>query len=246
MFMRSIFTGLTAALLAMLLMGPAHAEAENPYSKSYVQKNSPTVRLQPDPNGPRLYRGESKEEDYRRMLREGYELIGQSSFQAADVSPEQALEQARKIKADLVLVYSKLSGSVPLSIKIEQLREKAMSSEMQDGEAAVEVVKPDDQNRYTYFASYWVKLAPPIIGVHVQAPSEGIQGLPVVAVIRQSPAEQAGIREGDVLTRIGDVTLDVPDKLGLAADRYAGKAVEVTVQRDGQSAITSMTLNARK
>lgn len=245
--MRSIIRGLTAALLGMLLMGPAHAEAENPYSKSYVEKNSPTVRLQPDPSGPKLFRGESKEEDYRRMLREGYELIGQSSFQAADVPPEQALEQARKIKADLVLVYSKLSGSVPLSIKIEQLREKAMNSEMQqDGEAAVEVVKPDEQNRYTYFASYWVKLAPPVIGVHVKAPNAGTQGLPVVAVIRQSPAEQAGIREGDVLTRIGDVTLDVPAKLGLAADRYAGKAVEVAVQRDGQSATTSMTLNARK
>lgn len=255
--MRSLNAAPALALLAALLGastdmalagdGPARSQ-ENPYSKSYVQKNTPAVPLQPDPAGPKLYRGEIKEQDYKRMLRNGYELIGQSSFQAADVPPEQALEHARKINADLVLVYSKLSGSVPLSVKLEQLREKAMNSEPQeDGSANVEVLKPDDgQNRYAYYASYWVKLAPPLIGVHVNGPSDKVDGLTVVAVIRQSPAEQAGIREGDVLTRIGEVELDTPAALSRAAGRYAGNTVEVALQRDGASSTVSMTLNSRR
>lgn len=244
-----------APLVALLLMASAaiaaEADTENYYTKSYVNKNNPTVALQPDPDGPKLYSGNVKEEDYQRMLRSGYELRGYSSFEAADVAPEQATEHARKIGADLVLVYSKLTGSVPISVKIQQLREKAAKSDAEKtaaGESAVEVQKPAQENRYAYFASYWVKLAPPVIGVHVKGPgiNDVTQGLVVVAVIKDSPAARADIQEGDMLVRIGEIDLNKPEALSLAAQRYAGQTVDVTLQRDGSDSKTSMTMNPRK
>lgn len=256
--MRLHHAPLLAALLAASLTAgtaqaanadAANAESDNYYTRGYVSKNTPTVALQPDPAGPKLYRGNVKEEDYQRMLRNGYELLGYSNFEAADVSPDQALEHARKIHADLVLVYSSLSGSVPLSVKMQQLREKALHGKKQaDGSTAVEVQKPGQQNRYSYFASYWVKLAPPIIGVHVKGPgvNEETPGLEVVAVIKDSPAAQANIAEGDVLTRIGEIELNKPEALGRAAQRYAGKTVEVALKHDGSDSTTSMTLNPAK
>ena len=237
--------------------GSTDSTAENPYTASFVSRNRPTVALQPDPAGPKLYRGNVETEDYQRMLESGYDMLGYSNFEAADVSPDQALEQARKIKADLVLVYTKLSGSVPASVQIERLRKEArkpdgqsadaQSAGVQQAEAASGSLLPQEQARYSYFSSYWVKLAPPLIGVHVTRSGEddGATGLKVIAVVKQSPAAKAGIEDGDVLIRIGDVALDKPEALQQAAQRYAGQTVDVTMQHGGNTGKTAITLNSR-
>ena len=251
--MRSINVPLLTLLLMSGLVGslPASAadtESDNYFTRGYVSKNSPTVALQPAADGPKLYRGNTKAEDYQRMLRSGYELLGYSSFEAADVPPEQALEQARKVKADLVLVYTQQTGSVPMSVQIDQMREQAKKSGDQNGHTTIEMQEPAQQDRYAYFASYWVKLAPPVIGVHVIGPHDDdeTKGLTVVALIKESPAERAGIAEGDLLTRIGDIALDKPEALSSAAQRYAGKTVQVSLQRNGSDSTASMTLNTPK
>ena len=191
------------------------------------------------------------------MLENGYDMLGYSSFEAADVLPDQALEHARKIKADLVLVYTKLSGSVPTSVQIEKLRKEArkpdgqsadaQSAGVQQTEASSGSLLPQEQARYSYFSSYWVKLAPPLIGVHVTRSDaeDGATGLKVIAVVKQSPAAKAGIEDGDVLIRIGDVALDKPEALQLAAQRYAGQTVDVTMQHGGNTSKTALTLNSR-
>lgn len=244
--MRSSFAWLLIIPFAVWSSAHAAGDPHNHYTESYVSKQALSVPLQPDPAGPKLYRGENKKEDYRRLLRKGYEQLGQSSFEAADVSPQQALEQARKIGADLVLVYSRQIGNVPLSVQLEQLREQAKNSE---GHTTLEVEAPEQQNRYAYFATYWVKLAPPLIGVHVTSPGKDqeARGLKVLTVIDESPAAQARIQEGDAITRIGDVEISSPQALTQAAQRYAGETVEVALVRGGMESKTSMTLNpARK
>ena len=250
--MRSIHAPFLALLLTSGLSGPlsvsaAEVEPDNYFERGYVVKNSPTVALQPDPDGPKLYRGTTKTEDYQRLLRNGYELLGYSSFEAGDVPPEQALEQAKKVRADLVLVYSQRTGSVPVGVKIEQLREQAKAADNDEqAHTTVELPESGKQDIYAYFASYWAKLAPPLIGVHVTGPrhDDEIKGLTVVALIRESPAAQAGIAEGDVLTRIGDIALDQPEALTRAAQQYAGQTVQVSLQREGRSDTASMTLNS--
>jgi len=219
--------------------GGSQQASENPYTKSFVNKGKPTVALQPDPAGPKLYRGENQVADFKRMLEDGFDMVGYSNFQDLDVPPEKAIEQAKNIKADLVLVYAQQKGSTPASVQIDQARKKA-----QDGTPSA----TQNQKLYEYFASYWVKLAPPLIGVHVETNTQDDNrfGLRVIAVLKDSPAAKAGIQDDDVLTRIGDVALDKPAALTQAAKRYAGKTVDVLYKRGGNDGKTTMTLNSRQ
>src|SRR5690606_1056829 len=145
----------------------------------------------------------------------------------------------REINADLALVYTRLSGEVPASVQIQQMRERARSGE-QAGEA-------ESQVSYNYFASYWAKLAPPLLGVHVMGPAEDSEtdGLEIIAVINESPAAKAGLQDGDVLKRLGDVALKSPAALTQAAQRYAGQTIHMDMLREGVPDTVTVTLNKR-
>jgi membrane-associated protease RseP (regulator of RpoE activity) len=203
--------------------------------------------LQPDPAGPKIYRGENQAGDYKRMLENGFDMLGYSSFQGLDVAPEKATEQAKNIKADLVLVYAEQKGSTPASVQIEQAR-KAKKAQDQNASASGDTPAAQDQKLYEYFASYWVKLAPPLIGVHVESYTQDDRrpGLRVIAVVKESPAARAAIQEDDVLTRIGDIALDKPAALTQAAKRYEGETVNVALHRGDNDLTLPMTLNSRR
>lgn len=211
---------------------------ENPFAKAFIKRDLPALTLQPDPAGPKVYRGEDQVKDYQRMLENGYDMMGYSEFMAGeDVQPDLLEQHAREINADLALVYTRLSGEVPASVQIQQMRERARS-----GEQAGEV---ESQVSYNYYASYWAKLAPPLLGVHVVGPAEDSEadGLKVIAVINESPADKAGLRDGDVLKRLGDVALKSPGALTQAAQRYAGQTVNVYLQRGQNNASIPVALN---
>lgn len=222
----------------------------NPYAKAFVSRAVPKAALQPDPQGPKVYRGVEEIQDYQRMLENGFDMLGYSSFADGDVPPELLIEHAKKVKADLVLVYTKLAGNTPPSVKIQQLRSQAEEAKKEEaaGNAPKGILLPPEQIRYDYFASYWVKLAPPVIGVHVTSSQEETktQGLKVIAVIKNSPAAQAGILGGDVITRIGEIELTKPEELIQASQRYAGQTVEVAWLHEGSLSSKPLTLNARK
>jgi len=243
--MRPIIKSLFVLWLALNMAAIHAAEApENPYAKSYVSKGKPAIALQPDPEGPKLYRGKNQVDDYTRMLENGFDMVGYSSFHGLDVAPEKATEQARSIKADLVLVYAEQKSSTPATVQIDQARKKLRDNDSADSETA----STQNNNLYEYFASYWVKLAPPLIGVHVEADAkdESRPGLRILAVVKDAPAAMAGLQEGDVLTRIGEFALDKPEALTQAAQHYAGQTVDVIYQRAGNEEKTVMTLNKRQ
>ena len=225
--------------------------AENPYIKGYLSLDKPTVALQPDPDGPKLFRGNNKDTDNNRMLVKGFDMLGYSSFEAREVKPEQALEQAKILKADLVLVYTKETAGTPASVKIQQLREQAMKAKSKtatDAKDSKATTPADDSPVYNYYASYWVKIAPPVIGVHVKGTSKGatVDGLIVLAVVEGSPAFKASLQEGDMLTRIGDIALTNTQSLSQVVKSYEGKTVDVEYVREGKPSKTVMTLNKRK
>ena len=217
--------------------GSVGLASENSYVKSYVSRGRPTIALQPDPAGPKIYRGENQVGDYKLMLENGFDMLGYSSFKGQDIAPEKATVQAKNIKADLVLLYAEKKGGTPVGVQIDQARKKTGD----------EVKTDRDQILYEYFASYWVKLAPPLIGVHVESNilDENRFGLRVIAVVKESPAAKAAIQEDDVLTRIGDIALDKPEALTQAAKRYEGKTVDVLYKRGDNEGKTTMTLNSR-
>ena len=234
-------------MFALLVQTHAHmnaAETENPYAVAYKAKDVKAGILPPDDPEPRIYKGsDNKDADYQRMLEKGFDMLGYSSFEAGDVPPEKLVEHARSIKAHLVLVSTKRSGDVPASVKIDQLRKKARENNTD----TVDLDSLDKSSvRYTYYASYWVKLVPPLIGLHVRGPAkdEKEKGLTVLAVIADSPAERASLQELDVIKRIGDVTLENPEALSQAAQRYAGQTVDVVFMRHGDLNKATMTLNS--
>jgi PDZ domain len=228
------------SLLATLLMLLNTAQAEdvaNPYVTSYLALDRPQVALQPDANGPKLFRGVDKDADNNKMLVKGFDMLGYSSFEAKQVLPELALEQAKKLKADLVLLYSQETGKTPASVRLQQLKAQA-----KDGQVDV-----DNSLNYAYYASYWVKLAPPVIGVHVRATAKDapVKGLHVYAVIEDSPAFKLGLQENDVITQIGSLAMSSPAELSKAAQQYQGQLVEVKYDRQGELTTGQMQLNMR-
>lgn len=221
-------------------LAEAGKAAENPFAKSFVKRDLPGVAWQHDPQGPKVYRGEDQGDDYQRMLENGYDMLGYSEFVAgADVPPTLLEQHAQAINADIALVYTRLAGEVPASVQVQQMREQAKKGETPDDAEA------NAKDSYKYFASYWSKLQPPLLGVHVMGPAEDSEtdGLNVIAVINDSPADKAGIRDGDVLKRLGDVALNSPSALTKAARNYAGQTVEVLVQRGRNDTRIPVQLN---
>lgn len=80
-------------------------------------------------------------------------------------------------------------------------------------------------------------------GLNVGAPSGGVAaaGVPILAVLPGSPAAEAGLKSGDVLTTLdGRWTASVTDAYAAAARAPSGRAVPVVVLRDGQELTLSV------
>ncbi len=101
------------------------AGCANPYSKFYNDYSGGiNVAENPDviiPVGkPKLIQGSNVEADSLRMLENGYLLLGASNFNAGAINQNTAIDHARKVYADTVVVYSQYtntaSGSVPLTV----------------------------------------------------------------------------------------------------------------------------------
>ncbi len=64
-------------------------------------------------------------------------------------------------------------------------------------------------------------------------------------VVKGLPAEQAGLKDGDELVRIADVTIMQPADVKRAGQDHQGETVELVYRRDGQEKTTNVTLRAR-
>lgn len=222
------------------------AAIENPYTRTYVSRKLSPSNLQPYTEAPHIYLGKSKEADYQNMLERGFDLLGYSNFEAGDVPVAQLTEQAQKVKAETVLVYTERTAQTPSSIKMQQIKEQqriAANPEL------AKMGKPlfTEQSNYAYFASYWAKLKTPIIGVHVKGlgPSDVSKGLSIQTVINDSPAQLAGLQVDDVILSIGEIAMVTPESLFKASQDYAGQSVDIIYERDGKPTKISVKLNPR-
>lgn len=209
---------------------------ENFFSSSFVESKPTNAKRIVSDVAPKIYAGTDKIADKQRMEERGFELIGYSDFKAGNVAPELAIPQAKKVHAELVLVYSERTDKVSASAKIQQLREAKKT-----GQAPVEAGAS-----YAYFAAYWAKIAKPSMGVHVKVPEKDDDvkdGLLVMVVIDESAAEKAGLLKDDFLISIGDVQLLKVTDLTKAVNQYAGQIVDVTFVRNRMRQEVKMTLN---
>jgi S1-C subfamily serine protease len=74
----------------------------------------------------------------------------------------------------------------------------------------------------------------------------GNQDSPTPAVVSGSPADQAGIREGDIIVKVNDQAIDGDHPLDATLSEYApGDTVTLELLRGGQSTTVQLTLGTR-
>jgi len=78
------------------------------------------------------------------------------------------------------------------------------------------------------------------------SPSQTATGETLEAVIGGGPAEKAGIKEGDIISKIGDVVIDTEHPLDLALAGFApGQTIELEIIRGSQTITVEVTLGIR-
>ncbi len=239
---------------ALLLVTQPHAAELNLYAENYKEQNNShlkSVEANPDT---KIFVSNHKDDDNISMLENGYDMMGSSGFDAVNVPTELALQHAKAIKADTVLVYSKYGSAKTPGSKLQFIKEAAKTNHEVDPKDLV-----SEPTQYHYYASYWAKLPMPLLGVHViklikrssvedadVANFSEEKGLKIIAVIKASPAAKANIVKGDTLLKIGDVDMVQPDDLFAAVKRYAGQTVAIELQHDDAEVKTLVALNARQ
>jgi membrane-associated protease RseP (regulator of RpoE activity) len=84
------------------------------------------------------------------------------------------------------------------------------------------------------------------LGVSTQAPSNGQQGVPIAAVQTGSPADQAGLKAGDLITAVGGNSVTDPSQLSQdIRSHQPGDQVTITYTRSGASAQVQVKLGTR-
>lgn len=95
----------------------------------------------------------------------------------------------------------------------------------------------------------------PFVGISYQnnSPTAAAQlnlsidtGVVVIDVPRGGPADNAGVQPGDVITKVGDYTLDGQTTFSEALFNYApGDKIDLVIQRDGEELTKTVTLGNR-
>lgn len=253
------------ALIASLML-LLQSCAINPYAKYYtpisVRGTAHFARVAEQPH---LVRGTDPKQDRIRMMEDGYELIGYSSFNAGNVNEHLALDQAQKVGASVVLMYSRytntVSGRMPLTLPSTTTSSTSVSGMVGStpvygsGYTATygttTTYIPFSVRRSDYLAAFWKKLKPSEFGVSLREPrsDERVEigrnvGFVIQAVRNGSPAFDADLFRGDVVERIGAVTLRTTADLRSALACYADRTTTVVVWRGGKQVKREITFGA--
>lgn len=207
-------------LIILLIAAAAAGCAVNPYAEHFSRiRLAHTPVLEPFTGEPRVIQGANEEQDRLHMLEAGYVPLGYSSFNGHGLDERAAIAQAKAVGASVVLVYTQ----------------------------APQFAGPGS----SYAATYWRMGRPASFGVFVRVlePDEQttpgrVGGLLVIAVRRDSPADRAGLLAGDVIDRIGKVTLHSNSDMQGAMIRYAGRTAEVDIVRGGKALAKLVTFGA--
>ena len=235
--------------VALLMTTKLLAADTNLYEINYKAQNTGNLSsLDANPDT-KMYVSNHKDEDNISMLESGYDLMGSSGFEGSGVLPELALQHAKAIKADTVLIYKKYGSAKNSASKLELIREAAKKGgEIDDKDLKEEPIQ------YNYYASYWAKLPAPLLGVHIiklasrDSETEQVvekKGLKVLAVVKDSPAAKAGLLSGDVLLKISDVELNKPEELSPLVRKLQGQNVAIEYERGGNKNIAKAQINTR-
>ena len=242
---------LTYLISLLLLISNVAFSDENVFEKNYqIQSPKGFQSFSNNPNT-KMMRGWAQKTDKFKMLEDGYDLMGHSNFTGPYTSPNLALQHAKSIKADMVLLYDRQINDSSRATIIKKAREKARKAKRvkEVGNLTeIEINEDDliDENvKYEINATYWVKLPKPTFGAHfikLNSDIEAINGVQIIAVIKGSPAAISGILRNDSITSIAEVQVNKPDDLISAIRKNKGKLIEVGFIRGGKQLKVSVKL----
>ncbi|MFC4120234.1 S1C family serine protease [Nonomuraea zeae] len=91
------------------------------------------------------------------------------------------------------------------------------------------------------------KVSHAFLGVSVTDATGDVPGALVREITAGSPAEKAGLQQGDLITKIGDKAVDGGDTVvGQVRGFKPGQQVKITYMRDGKAAEVTVTLQEKK
>jgi putative serine protease PepD len=91
------------------------------------------------------------------------------------------------------------------------------------------------------------KVTHAFLGVSVTDATGDVPGALVRQVTQDSPADKAGLKEGDIITKIGNTPVDGGDTVvGQVRGFKVGQQVQITYTRDGKSSNVTVTLQEKK
>jgi hypothetical protein len=194
-------------------------------------------------------------------LENGYAFIGESGFQGprSRFAESKAIAQAKSLGADLVVLSEGDAGSETVDVPIVTPTTSTSHSSFNGtafnpaygstnvsgmgtttSYATSTTLVPMTVHRANYYAGYWVKSKPPILGINVlpltaeQHKQIGTNsGLLVRVVVIGSPAYKADLFKGDYLMSINGESIGSVEDFQRVTHAYAGQNVKVAIMRDG-------------
>lgn len=221
----------------------------------------------PSSANPRIYTGQTVEEDANNLIRSGFIQVGYSNFNASAANVSDAVEQAKAVSAEVVVVYTKHTNTLQGNYDY-YLPDTKTSTTLSNGNVYGDVnlsysgtdttttyeskkyTVPYTVNRYDYLATYWAKGKRLRLGVRLNPLSPEIRqeigsnkGVVIANVMDNSPAFMADILEGDILKKINsDEILDVKSGLDIIA-KHAGERIVMTLIRNSKIITKNVQLN---
>ena len=238
---------LNIILSAAFLISTNIFAEENLFKKNYVTQSPEGFKSFEQNPETKIMRGWDKDTDNVMMLENGYDLMGFSGFVSTNLPPSFALEYGKEIKSDFILIYDRQIKEGRRASKFKQARRKAVEEKrIKDfGKVTeIEITKEDlaDPNvMYDFYASYWAKLPKPTFGTHFIELGQGenrenAEGIQVIAVIKDSAADKAGILRSDRIISINGQKISTPDELISLIRENKGSEINVGYIRNGKAA----------
>jgi hypothetical protein len=249
-------------LIPLVLVGCANGFSTFYTSKTGGKPVEELPNLIPNLGPVEVVSRKTTKESVQDMVEEGYSLIGVSSFHGPDESLDGARKKAEQLHAAVVHVHKEYTNSETANIPITTYNTVTTNSTGTVGgtyySGTSTTTVPETTNyqvtygMYNYFAAYWVKTKPGIIGAQLldlsSARREELgrnRGVEVTAVVKAGPAFLADILRGDVIIRLGESEISDRGSATEALRRYAGSKIDVVVLRKGKELTIPVQLRGR-
>jgi hypothetical protein len=172
------------ACMALVTSAPTLANAFKDYFQANAVDIANAIRIK---STPKIYNSVDLEVDAVRLFEDGYVILGQSNFTGPKVDPKDAINFAKKIHSDIIIVKYRYTETVSGGTQVVMMPVIGGYGGMIGG------AHPVSFDRYEQTALFFAKLAPEKIGLGLRwdpltpqqvAATGSAKGISVHAVIR--------------------------------------------------------------